>query len=70
MDRPENVKDLQTLMRFVPYVGKFMPNLSEVGSPLQLLEKNTLWKWESEQEKSYEKLKRMTTSAPIFQYFD
>lgn len=52
MDRPENVKDLQTLMGFVPYLGKFMPNKSEVGSPLQLLEKNTLWKWESEQEKS------------------
>ncbi|XP_062574225.1 uncharacterized protein K02A2.6-like [Saccostrea cucullata] len=71
MDRPNNVKDLQTFMGFVQYLGKFMPNLSEVGSPLrQLLEKNSVWKWENEQEESYEKLKRMTTSAPILQYFD
>lgn len=53
MDYPENVKDLQTFMGFVQYLEKFMPNLSEVCSPLRkLLEKHSLWKWESKQGES------------------
>lgn len=35
MESPENVNDLHTFMRFVQYLGKCMPNLSEVYSPLR-----------------------------------
>lgn len=35
MDSPENVNDLHTFMRFVQYLGKCIPNLSEVYSPLR-----------------------------------
>ncbi|CAC5375554.1 unnamed protein product [Mytilus coruscus] len=40
MSKPECVRDLQTFMGFIQYLGKFMPNMSTVSAPLRtLLEK-------------------------------
>ena len=36
----------------------------------QLLEKNTLWHWDEQQQSSFQKLKIMTTNAPILRFFD
>ena len=45
--------------------------MSEVRAPLrQLLEKNTLWHWDEQQQSSFQKIKIMTTNAPILRYFD
>jgi hypothetical protein len=39
--------------------------MAEVSAPLRkLLEKNTAWHWEKQQEDSFQQLKRMATSAP------
>ena len=39
MPPPTNVKEIQTLLGFVQYLGKFIANLSEIIAPLrQLLE--------------------------------
>ncbi|CAC5395336.1 unnamed protein product [Mytilus coruscus] len=54
MSKPECVKDLQTFMGFIQYLGKFMPNMSTVSAPLRtLLEKNTVWHWDEIQETSF-----------------
>ena len=45
--------------------------MSTVSAPLRtLLEKNTVWHWNEQQETSFQKLKTMTTNTPILQYFD
>ncbi|CAB3981194.1 Hypothetical predicted protein [Paramuricea clavata] len=45
--------------------------MAEVSAPLRkLLEKNTAWQWENQQEDSFQQLKRMTTSAPVLSYYD
>ncbi|VDI10628.1 Hypothetical predicted protein [Mytilus galloprovincialis] len=70
MSKPECVKDLQTFMGFIQYLGKFMPNMSTVSAPLRtLLEKNTAWHWDEKQETSFQKLKEMATNAPLLQYY-
>lgn len=71
MTKPTNVKELQTLMGFVQYLHKFMPRLAEVSGPLRiLLEKETAWHWGSEQEKTFNTLVNMVSSAPALQYYD
>ncbi|VDI12787.1 Hypothetical predicted protein [Mytilus galloprovincialis] len=71
MSKPECVKDLQTFMGFIQYLGKFMPNMSTVSAPLRtLLEKNTAWHWDEKQETSFQKLKEMATNAPLLQYYN
>ncbi|CAC5421205.1 unnamed protein product [Mytilus coruscus] len=72
MSKPECVKDLQTFMGFIQYLGKFMPNMSTVSAPLRTLleKKNTEWHWDEIQETSFQKLKEMATNAPLLQYYD
>ena len=41
MKPPQNTKELKTFLGFIQYLGKFMPNMATVGTPLrELLEKN------------------------------
>lgn len=71
MSPPENKSELLTFLGFINYLTKFIPHMSEVSAPLrQLLEKNTLWHWDEQQQSSFQKLKIMTINAPILQYFD
>ena len=71
MSPPENKSELLTFLGFINYLTKFIPHMSEVSAPLQqLLEKNTLWHWDEQQQSSFQKLKIMTTNAPILRYFD
>ena len=71
MERPTCVKELQTFLGFIQYMGKFMPNISTVTAPLRiLLEKNTPWYWDEDQENSFQQLKKMATNTPILQYYD
>ncbi|CAC5366660.1 unnamed protein product [Mytilus coruscus] len=71
MSKLECVKDLQTFMSFIQYLGKFMPNISTVSAPLRTLqEKYTVWHWDEQQETSFQKLKDMATNALLLQYYD
>ena len=71
MTQPSNTKELKTFLGFIQYRAKFLPNMAEVSAPLRkLLEKNTAWHWEKQQEDSFQQLKRMATSAPVLSYYD
>ena len=44
MPTPKNKQELQRFLEFVNYVGKFIPNLLQITTPLRnLLEKNSHW---------------------------
>ena len=71
MSAPQNKKELMTFMGFIQYLGKFLPNLSEIGAPLRvLLEKETEWHWETPQEKSFQMLKSLISKTPVLCYYD
>ena len=71
MPAPENREQLQRFLWMLTYLAKFIPNLSQVASPLRtLLEKDVEWHWQSEQESSFKKLKQLATEAPVLKYFD
>ena len=71
MKQPQNKKDLQTFLRFITYLSKFLPNMSDASALLRvLLEEKNDWFWEKQQEDSFNKLKDMATNTPILSYYN
>ena len=54
--KPQVKKELQRFMGIVNYLGKFIPNLSDVTQPL--LHKETAWHWTEMQEKAFNEVKK------------
>ena len=71
MPCPKNKEELQRFLGMLTYLGKFIPNLSHVASPLRaLLEKNVEWHWQAEQMNSFTSLKELIMKAPVLKYFN
>lgn len=68
---PKNVKEVQSLIGHIQYYRMFIPNCSAVLHPItKLLRKNTPFKWEEEQQQTFNKIKKLLTEPPILQIFD
>lgn len=71
MPEPEDKAGLLRFLGMLQHLAKFIPNLSEVSAPLRkLLGGETAWHWDTEQKKSFEKLKMLVSKAPVLKYFD
>jgi len=70
MPPPQDKEALQRFLGMLTYLSKFIPNLSQIASPLRaLLEKDTTWEWDHEQQESFRQLKQLATTAPVLKYF-
>ena len=59
------------MLGLVNYVGKFIPNLSEMTAPMrELLVKNVTWNWGNDQEKAFQKIKEVIVSKRCLAYYD
>ena len=55
----------------INYLGRFLPNLSRVISPMsELLECDSAWNWSHQQQEEFDKVKAMVTTAPVLAYYD
>ena len=55
---PHNVTQLHSFLGLVNYYGKFFPQLASTLAPLfQLLQKKSVWKWGTDQQKVFEEAK-------------
>lgn len=71
MPEPSNRKELERFMGMINYLGKFIPNLSAVTSPLRdLLKKENDWQWSHEHCSAVKDLKRLITQAPVLGFFN
>ena len=71
IDTPNDKAPVQRFLGMATYLAKFIPNFSQLASPLRvLLEKNTAWHWDKPQQDSFEKLKVIITNAPVLKYYD
>jgi hypothetical protein len=60
MPKPQNKKDIERFLGLVQYVGKFIPNLSDITSPIRhLMKQETEWQWSDEQDKAVETIKKI-----------
>ena len=71
MPRPNDKAGVQRLLGMVNYVGKFIPNMSDLTSPLrQLLHQDVEWHWEEQHETSFRKVKEALALSPVLGYYD
>ena len=71
MKKPTNKPELLTFLGFIQYLGKFMPRMSDVSTPLRkLTEHSAEWIWSRQHDVSFETLKTMATNAPVLKYYD
>jgi hypothetical protein len=63
---PASVKDLHGFLGLAGYYRKFLRHFGILAKPLtELLRKNTLFRWTSTQEESFQALKSALISAPV-----
>ena len=68
---PSSPKDIKSFLGLVSYYRRFIPDFSKIAKPLtSLLRKDTVFKWENQQQLAFDTLKRKLTTAPILCYPD
>ena len=68
---PENVSQLQAFFGLVNYYGWFIKNLASKLQPLyRLLEANSIWKWSSECDAAFQRIKESITSEQVLTHYD
>ena len=71
MPKPKDKKALQRLLGMVKYLAQYIPNESDITSPLrELLKEDTQWIWQPEHEKALEQIKEVLTSQPVLRFYD
>ena len=63
---PTSVKEIQSFIGFANFYRKFIPDFSNIVTPLNLLTcKEESWVWTQLQQKAFERLKQIFSSAPL-----
>lgn len=71
MPPPQNREELQRFLGMVNYYSQFIPNQSEITTPLRsLLKKDAAWIWSHEHTQAVEHLKEILSSQPVLRFFD
>ena len=68
---PQSKGDVRRFLGLVQYLAKFLPDMSDVDAPLrEVVKKNNEFFWEKPQEESFNKLKKLCSSAPVLARYD
>uniref|UniRef100_A0AAQ4PPT0 Reverse transcriptase domain-containing protein n=1 Tax=Gasterosteus aculeatus aculeatus TaxID=481459 RepID=A0AAQ4PPT0_GASAC len=71
MPVPQDVPAMQRFLGMVNYLGKFIPNLSDIAAPLrQLTHKDAAWCWFPQHQQAFDRLKSCLSSSTILSYYD
>ncbi|XP_045124381.1 uncharacterized protein K02A2.6-like [Portunus trituberculatus] len=63
MPAPEDVKSLKSFLSSVQFYGNFLSNLATVAELLhRLTRKESVWKWDAEEQNAFEKLKELLST--------
>ena len=68
---PQNIQQLRAFLGLLHYYGKFIPNLSSILHPLNLLLKSqSSWKWSQACAKAFQQAKDKLADAPVLAHYD
>ena len=70
LEPPKNMKELKLFLGAIQYMANFLPKLSERTDRLRkLLKKSETWKWGTEQEEDFGKIKQTLTEGPCLAHY-
>ncbi|XP_042345404.1 uncharacterized protein K02A2.6-like [Plectropomus leopardus] len=68
---PSDMPGLRRFLGMVHYLGRYLPNLSEVINPLNdLLKSDAAWIWDAAQIEAFNKVKQLISTAPTLAFYD
>ena len=68
---PKNLSELKSFLGIINYVNRYIPNYSSVAEPLRrLTKKGVEFKWDIDQQQSFESLKELLTNAETMAYYN
>ena len=71
MPYPSNVTELKRFLGSVNFLGRFLPNLSNVAQPLnELLRSDRCWIFDSVQKQAYNDVKKLVSSNQVLAFYD
>jgi hypothetical protein len=71
MPSPTNVAELRRVLGMINYLGRFLPNLATVISPMtDLLKTSNAWTWDYAQEEAFDRVKELLTKTPGLTFYD
>ena len=71
MPKPTSKKELMTLLGFVSYLAKFLPQLSEVVKPLrELTTKNAQFLWSHQYDRAFQEVKALVVQNPVLKFYN
>ena len=71
LNRSEFLEPLRRFLGMVNCVAKFLSNITVLMNPLlNLLNKDVPWNWSTSQQKSFDSVKEVITTAPVLVYYD
>lgn len=69
--KPQSVTDVRSFLGLSSYYRRFIKNFAEISRPLNdLLKKNVGFMWTTDQQRSFEILKRALTTEPVLGHFN
>ena len=71
MPEPQNESEIRLLLGMAQYSSQFIPNYSELVTPLRkLTHKDTIWKWAREEQKAFEELRNTLSEEATLCYYE
>ena len=68
---PASLKEVQSFIAFANFYRRFIKDFAKLASPLTALtKKNIAFKWETPEQRLFESIKKVFSTAPILQHFD
>ena len=63
---PQTIKNIQEFLGFINFYKRFIHNFNNIARPMfRLLSKDTPWKWDVEEENSFNNLKEALKESPV-----
>ena len=71
MDPPKDVAQLRQVLGMINYLARHVKDLADVAKPLhELLRKDTAWGWGEPQQRAFDRLKELISTAPVLAFYD